>query len=660
MIPRTRRRTINLEELIKIDEYPIKDVLDILLKDWTTGKNIIWATDSYLDQGEEYSDRFEIQKFSISGKKSVLIQPRTFKALETQQARTKAKAEVFTPSWIVNKMNNALDENWFGQDGVFNTETENGWVTNHDRLPFRWKKDIESYIEHRVLEITCGEAPFIVSRYDTASGELIPATERIGILDRKLRAVNENYKDEDWLKYTRKAFKSVYGYEYQGDNLLIARINLILTFADHYRSKFNQNPNVKLLKEFAKIVGKNFWQMDGLTKAVPLGMPQPLHQQLSLFSVEEDEKDAPLCQIVQWGKSEISFPFELLSKENPLILYKGKKFKMRKFDVVIGNPPYQIENKTNTRNPSVYHLFVEEAKKMNPDYFEFVIPARWYAGGIGLDSFRANMINDDRIEELIDFPNSYDVFPNVDLAGGACIMLWNREHHGPTKIVNFSQKEQSVRTRRMNEYPIFVRSNIGIDIVNKVLDIEGRNNTLDHKVSTRVPYGIQTNYKPKTDGIPCWFKQRIGIQYADPKDIIDKNDDLNTWRFLVPKAPIAGQTDFTKPIGFFYEGNTIIAKPGEACTDSFLVLGSFDTEEEVKSFKSYILTKTVRFLLLQAVTSQNLTKAKFCFIPDLGNYEGQYSDEQLIKRWKITEEEWKYINYHIHNYEKASRKGVKD
>lgn len=634
--------------------YPLALVLEKLLEDKTTKKNIIWATNSYKEYGDKYCDRYEMTQGALLGLNPILIQPRAFKSQEDQQERTKKKAEVFTPTWIVNKMVNQIDEEWFGKTDVFNIEEETAWKATETSIYFG-KKNWKKYIGQTVLEVTCGEAPFIVSRYNAADGEPIPVKDRVGVLDRKLRIINENSKtEEEWLNWVTKAFKRVYGYEYQGDNLLIGRINLLMTFVEYYEDRWNKQPTKKQLSDIANIIAWNFWQMDGLQGSVPLGVPEAETQQLTLFSFDDEpeEEKAPLCKIYDWKSKNKSVLYNSIKKE-------GNNMG-RHFDVVIGNPPYQIENKTNTRNPSVYHLFVEEAKKMNPDYFEFVIPARWYAGGIGLDSFRANMINDDRIEELIDFPNSYDVFPNVDLAGGACIMLWNREHHGPTKIVNFSQKEQSVRTRRMNEYPIFVRSNIGIDIVNKVLDIEGRNNTLDHKVSTRVPYGIQTNYKPKTDGIPCWFKQRIGIQYADPKDIIDKNDDLNTWRFLVPKAPIAGQTDFTKPIGFFYEGNTIIAKPGEACTDSFLVLGSFDTEEEVKSFKSYILTKTVRFLLLQAVTSQNLTKAKFCFIPDLGNYEGQYSDEQLIKRWKITEEEWKYINYHIHNYEKASRKGVKD
>ena len=127
---------------------------------------------------------------------------------------------------------------------------------------------------------------------------------------------------------------------------------------------------------------------------------------------------------------------------------------------------------------------------------------------------------------------------------------------------------------------------------------------------------------------------------------------LDKWKFLVPKAPIAGQTDFTKPVGFYYDGNTRIAEPGSCCTESFIVLGAFDTEKEVLSFKSYFFTKIVRFLLLQTVISQDVLRNKFCFVPALEKYEGKYTDELLCKHWKINESEWNYINSRIHNYEK--------
>ncbi|MFM8744393.1 MAG: hypothetical protein ACKODM_13865, partial [Cytophagales bacterium] len=154
---------------------------------------------------------------------------------------------------------------------------------------------------------------------------------------------------------------------------------------------------------------------------------------------------------------------------------------------------------------------------------------------------------------------------------------------------------------------------------------------------------------------PCWFIQRIGLKYANKSDVIDESNLINKWKLLVPPAPIAGQTDFSKPVGFYYDGNTRIAKPGECCTESFIIAGAFATKKEVESFKSYLFTKIVRFLLLQTVVSQHVTKEKFIFIPDLGKYEGHYTDEMLCKRWGITKEEWKYIDSRIKSIDSIAK-----
>lgn len=149
------------------------------------------------------------------------------------------------------------------------------------------------------------------------------------------------------------------------------------------------------------------------------------------------------------------------------------------------------------------------------------------------------------------------------------------------------------------------------------------------------------------------FIQKIGKKYADPKDVKDSNNLLNKWKLIVPRSPIAGQTDFTKPVGFYYDGNSNIAKPGECCTESFIVAGAFETEEEVLNFKSYLFTKTVRFLLLQAVVSQDVLRNKYCFVPALEKYDIHFTDEILRERWNITDDEWNYIDSRIHNYDKT-------
>ena len=285
--------------------------------------------------------------------------------------------------------------------------------------------------------------------------------------------------------------------------------------------------------------------------------------------------------------------------------------------------------------------------KLNPRFLSMIIPSRWFSGGKGLDDFRRAMLSDRRMRKLVDYENFKDVFPGVDLAGGACYFLWERDYDGMCEVVNFSRDNPSTMMRYLNENDIFIRQNTAVEIVKKI-QLQNKK-FLNSRISARKPFGLPTNYPPQESGIPCWFIQRIGLKCAKKSEVDDSNGYLNKWKFLIPKSPIAGQTDFTKPVGFYYDGNTRIAKPGECCTESWLVAGAFDTEEEVLAYKSYIFTKTARFLLLQTVVSQDVTNKNFCFVPDLGEYNGEYTDEMLCAKWGITEDEWKYIDSRINN-----------
>lgn len=322
-------------------------------------------------------------------------------------------------------------------------------------------------------------------------------------------------------------------------------------------------------------------------------------------------------------------------------------FKM-KFDVIISNPPYQLSDGGNGKSAKpIYQLFVEQAKKLRPRYMTMIIPSRWFSGGKGLDDFRKTMLSDRHIRKLVDYENFKDVFPGVDLAGGASYFLWDRDNTGICEVVNFNQNTPTCVNRYLDEYEIFIRQNLAVEIVRKVQENTTEKRTLSDRVSSRKPFGLPTNYTPCASGVPCWFIQKIGLKFANSRDVDNSKGYLHKWKFLVPKAPIAGQTDFSKPVGFYYDGNTRIAKPGECCTESWIVAGAFDTEEEVLAYKSYIFTKIVRFLLLQTVVSQDVTKKNFCFIPDLGTYQGQYTDKMLCEMWGISEEEWSYIDSRI-------------
>lgn len=331
--------------------------------------------------------------------------------------------------------------------------------------------------------------------------------------------------------------------------------------------------------------------------------------------------------------------------------YWKKEGTCMKFDAVVGNPPYQLQYSDGSGCATpLYNHFIEQSKVLNSKYLSMIIPARWYTGGKALDTFRNDMMNDNSIMKLVDYGNSQDVFTGVDIAGGVCYFLRDRDYKGECEVVNRSKDGEYIATRPLNEFEIFVRDSRAIEIIHKVS--QRTNRMLSEVVSARVPFGISTNYKPKEKGIPCWFIQKIGLKYANEKDISDTNGILNKWKLLAPKTPIAGQTDFTKPVGLYYDGNIRIAEPGQCCTDSWVVLNSFDSEQEVLSFKSYILSKTVRFLLLQCVASQDVSRDKFKFVPELEQYSGVYTDERLCELWNITSEEWGYIDSKIKNIER--------
>jgi len=327
-----------IEKRIDILEDDIADIdpiiLRILLKDKTTRKNILWCTKDYESYGPEYNERAEMKVKLITGRYFNVIQPRAAKSKKVQERRIRKRAEVFTPSWICNEQNNQVDEAWFGRANVFNTPKETTWITNNEKILFEnGKKTWKAYVDAKRLEITCGEAPYLVSRYDTTTGELIPINNRIGLFDRKMRVVNENCEEtENWIKHSLRALKSVYGYEFQGDSILIARENLLYDYIDYYKAKFNEYPSITLLKEVANIIAWNIWQMDGLKCVVPYSCRKikENNQQMNLFEGAEKETsincpgcekndiykhNGIYCRIFDWTNYKKSIPFIDVLKE---------------------------------------------------------------------------------------------------------------------------------------------------------------------------------------------------------------------------------------------------------------------------------------------------------------------------------------------------------
>lgn len=281
------------------------NLLDILLFDRTTRKNICWATDYYVSYGVQYMPQEPITKELITGPNAHLLKPRVLRSLDEKNLRTKDKAEVFTPSWVCNEQNNLVDDAWFERKNIFNTvDSKNKtWKATKEKISFPIGKTWKKYVDAKRLEITCGEAPYLVSRYDTVTGKEIPIIERIGLLDRKLRVINENTEtEEEWFKWVTRAYESIYGYEYQGDNLLLARENLLYTFIENMKYKFSKKPNDKQLSTIAKIISWNIWQMDGITMTVPFSERIKNNTQTSLFDFDNytSKKEAIPCKIYDW------------------------------------------------------------------------------------------------------------------------------------------------------------------------------------------------------------------------------------------------------------------------------------------------------------------------------------------------------------------------
>lgn len=273
-------------------------ILDTLLIDRTTGENIIWATDDYAERGDGYDFHDQITVEKVTGEHGWLIQPRVIKAREAQVGRTKRMAEVFTPSWVCNSMANLLDKAWFGREDVFNVEDalHHTWTPTPSPIAFPEDKTWQEYVQANYLEFTCGEAPFLASRYDATTGQLIPLNRRVGILDRKLRIVNENARsDEEWLVWTQAAFKATYGYEWQGDSLLLARESMLATFIDYYQARFGEFPPMDILRFMAYVISWNLWQMDGLKYVIPRSCHEETIVKSDLFEDEVEHRPCEGC-----------------------------------------------------------------------------------------------------------------------------------------------------------------------------------------------------------------------------------------------------------------------------------------------------------------------------------------------------------------------------
>lgn len=657
-----------MEKLIDIESNPVASLLDLLLIDKSAKKNIIWATGTYEEFGKGFTDKEQIDRDLLLEHKDI-IKPRIQKSQEEQTARTRKKAEVFTPAWLCNLMNNYCDEEWFGRKNVFNIRNDDHtWTVNEEPIVFPEKKTWRRYVDSRRLEITCGEAPYLVSRYDVSTGVLIvPPKRRIGQLDRKLRIVNENTSDYDeWLKWTIRAFEATYGYEYQGDNLLIARINLLLTFVDYYKERWECEPDMKLLRKVANRIVWNIWQMDGLQDTVPLGKPYEKFPQMSLFDVlpemseQERVPEAVLCNIYNWRRDN-SVLFKVIKGEYEM---SDKKL----FDFLIGNPPYQDETLGDNKGfaPPVYDKFLDCAYQV-AEKVEMIHPARFlFNAGSTSQNWNEKMLHDPHLKVLAYEEDASRVFPNTDIKGGVAITYHdNKRDYGEIGIFTPYNELNSILKKLHNDLQNGSLADIGISGYSYHFTEAMHNDhpEVKRKQSKGHEYDLKSNIIEKLPSVFLSNKPEDGHKYATVigrannervkryirRDYLNDVSNFNTYKLLIPKA---------SGVGAFGEvlGPSIVAGPLTAHTETFFSIGSFSSEEEALNLYKYLKGKFARALLSVSKKTQNITPRNFIYIP-LQNFTSNSDidwsksiheiDLQLYEKYDLDENEINFIETHV-------------
>ena len=325
-----------------------------------------------------------------------------------------------------------------------------------------------------------------------------------------------------------------------------------------------------------------------------------------------------------------------------------------KFDVIIGNPPYQLSDGgsgTGISAKPIYHHFVEQAIKLNPKYLTMIIPSRWFAGGKGLNEFRETMLKDKRIEKIVDFMSSKDCFPGVNIAGGVNYFLWNKSHNGNCEIVNMHNGNGYSSKRDIGEYDIFIRDNKALDIIKKV--ISKKVDLMSDKVLPRNPFGFSS----KERGLKNIFYDSVklvssgGVGYVPRKMVVKNQNQIEKFKVTIGKVvPSNGEVDVTPEQGYKVITLPKIIGKNTIHTESYMLLSSFSTLKEAENFKEYMKLKLPRFLLKQTLSSMNISKGSFMFVPFL-DYSKSWSNEKLYKFFEMKNDEIEFVNYLMRDFD---------
>lgn len=606
-------------------------LLTILLKDRTTNKNIVWASPSYEGMGKPFCANQPIKKNLIIGPYDSIIQPRVEKNKRNQEIRTRKRGEVFTPPWIVDKQVSIVLE-------------EIGYIS------------FESFIALRWLEITCGEGPYIVTRYDSISGDIIPINKRVGFLDRKLqRIVEQSTTEKEFIKWSKIAYESSYGYELQGDSLLLARENLLLSFCEYYDYKFGKLPTIKVIKQMATIISYNIFQMNGLTKQSPYSDDSMGNIQLNLFDEVNDQgqKGDRFTLVKDWN-NKVLISIDSISKGD----------EMMKFDVVIGNPPYQEEAQgTSTKDMPIYHKFIDSAIEVGEKAC-LITPARFLfnAGGTP-KKWNREILKNAHVKVPYYEQNSAKVFPNTDIKGGIAITIFDKhkdygaietftsfeELNSIMKKVNVASElslAEIVTNRGAYRYSDLIYKDYP-DAMKRVSDrrlasnafIKLRELFYNHIPNDGNEY-IKILGRFDNERVYKWFR----------KDYINNPINLEKYKIIIPKANGSGAIGEVLSTPLI--GEPLIGEPLIGYTETFIAIGAFITEFEAKACLKYIKGKFSRAMLGILKITQDNTKETWRKVPiqdftPSSDVDWSQSieniDQQLYKKYNLSQEEIDFI-----------------
>lgn len=344
-------------------------------------------------------------------------------------------------------------------------------------------------------------------------------------------------------------------------------------------------------------------------------------------------------EVYDRGDRSEQYAYQFIHTDNPYTLFNNKM----KFDVIIGNPPYQLSDGGNAASARpIYHLFVEQALKLQPRFLAMIIPARWYAGGKGLDEFRQKMLNSSNIRYLRDYNNSADCFPGVNIAGGVCYFLWDKSFNGLCTVSNLSMdKEVSTETRCLKEFSTFVRDNTSVKIIRKILSIKEK--TMDNVVRSRNSFSIPSNARGHSNKFPSDYMllSSGGKTFIKKDQIVDREGLAPQYKVIITYAMSGGNKPSSNG-DYQILSSIIVLPPNSVCSETYLVVDAYNQESEATNLVTYLKTKMLRFLLLQSLTSIHITRSCFQFVP-LQDFSHPWTDEMLYKKYGLTDEEIAFI-----------------